>query len=288
MREASAAGTDARLNRIAALANIAGYDAEATRRYLDGAPHIRHASLRMLYGKLLLQVFDRAKQVRGAPRVLDLGAGEGSVTLPFLQLGAQVRAIDISKSQLELLEQRCKQFARMLEVRCADIHDALADTSVQFDVVVVNSFLHHIPDYLGMIAAATTVLGERGQFFSFQDPLRYDSVGPFTSFFDKLGYLSWRIFRGDVINGLKRRWRRSRGIYLEDSVHDNAEFHVTRNGVDQDAIRKLLSERGFDCAVVAYFSSQNAFFQWLGTLLRLKNQFAIVAHKLPLRAAAEA
>jgi len=270
---------DERINRIAALANVSAYDAEATRNYIDGAPHIKHASLRQLYAKLVLHVFDSARNHAQTPMVLDLGAGEGSVTLPFLELGARVVAVDISNSQLDALKTKCKQFGDMLEVRCEDINDTLREKSEKYDIIVVNSFLHHVPDYLAVIREATTVLNPYGQLFSFQDPLRYDSVAKATMMFSALAYFSWRVLKGDVTGGLRRRIRRSRGIYLEDSVHDNAEYHATRNGVDQDAIRLLLEEVGFDCNIVSYFSTQSRLFQPIGSVLSMKNTFAIVAQK---------
>jgi len=270
---------DERINRIATLANVSAYDAEATKEYIDGAPHIKHDSLRKLYGKLVVQVFDSATRYTKIPKVLDLGAGEGSVTLPFLELGAKVVAVDISKSQLDTLKTRCNNFGNMLEVRCEDINDTLKDNSEKYDIIVVNSFLHHVPDYLGMIREATMILNPHGQFFSFQDPLRYDSAGKATMIFSKLAYFSWRVFKGDVIGGLRRRIRRSRGIYLEDSVHDNAEYHVTRNGVDQDAIRVLFEDQGFDCNIVSYFSTQSRLFQPIGAMLSMKNTFAVLAQK---------
>lgn len=270
---------DDRINRIAALANVSAYDAELTMKYVDGAPHIKHAELRQLYGKLVVQVFDIAKQHTKIPEILDLGAGEGSVTLPFLELGAKVVAIDISNSQLDALKRKCKHFGDMLEVRCEDINDTLKNKSKKYDVIVVNSFLHHVPDYLGMIGEAATVLNPHGQFFFFQDPLRYDTVGKGTMLFSKLAYFSWRVFKGDVVGGLKRRLRRARGIYLEDSVHDNADYHVTRNGVDQHAICGLFNEQDIDCDIVSYFSTQSRFFQAFGTALGMKNTFAVVAQK---------
>ena len=270
---------DERINRIATLANLSAYDAEATREYVDGAPHIKHASLRKLYGKLLVQIFDSATLCTKTPKVLDLGAGEGSVTLPFLELGAKVVAVDTSNSQLDALKSKCKIFGDMLEVRCEDMNETLKDKSEKYDIIVVNSFLHHVPDYLGMIREATTVLNLHGQFFSFQDPLRYDSVGKLTMKFSTLAYFCWRVSKGDVIGGLMRRIRRSRGIYFEDSVHDNAEYHVTRNGVDQDAISRLLEKQGFDCNIASYFSTQSRLFQPLGAMLRMKNTFAVLAQK---------
>ena len=270
---------DKRINRIAAVANLSAYNAESTKKYIDGAPHVKHDSLRKLYGELVVKVFDGASRYTNIPKVLDLGAGEGSVTLPFLELGAKVVAVDISNSQLDRLKARCEGFGHMLEIRCEDVNDTLKDRSQKYDIIVVNAFLHHVPDYLGLIREATMMLNPNGQFFSFQDPLRYDSIGKVNRKFSKLAYLNWRIFKGDIIGGLRRRVRRSRGIYLEDSVHDNAEYHVTRNGVDQDAIRALFEEQGFDCKIVSYFSTQSRLFQYLGAMLNVKNTFAVLAQK---------
>jgi len=228
---------------------------------------------------MVVQVFDRAKQFTKIPKVLDLGAGEGSVTIPFLELGAKVVAIDISKSQLDTLRRQCERFGSKLEVRCEDINDTLKNKSEKYDIIVVNSFLHHVPDYLGMIKEALTILSPYGQFFSFQDPLRYDTTGRFTMLFSQLAYVSWRIFKGDVLGGVKRRLRRSRGVYLSGSMHDNAEYHVTRNGVDQNAIQRIFKEEGFDCEIKSYFSTQSRLFQPLGTALGVKNTFGLIARQ---------
>ncbi|MBA4017518.1 MAG: SAM-dependent methyltransferase [Pirellula sp.] len=270
---------DERINQIASLANISAYDAEGTRNYIDGAPHIKHASLRQLYGQLVVNVFDRAKKYVDKPVVLDLGAGEGSVTLPFLELGAKVVAIDISETQLEALSKRCERFGDNLEVRCEDINDALKDKGAKYDIIVVNSFLHHVPDFLGMIQECAALLNPHGQFFSFQDPLRYDTLSKSTNAFCRLSYLSWRLMKGDVVGGLKRRWRRARGVFLPDSAHDNTEYHVVRNGVDQIAICDLLRREQFDCELVSYFSTQSSLFQPIGSALGMKNTFGLIAQK---------
>ncbi|HWP91115.1 MAG TPA: class I SAM-dependent methyltransferase [Thermodesulfobacteriota bacterium] len=270
---------DERINWVAALANAAVYDEEATRGYIDGAPHLKHPSLRKLYGELLVGVYDFATIYTGNPNVLDLGAGEGSATLPFLELGARVTAVDISESQLSALRSRCERFGDRLQVRCEDINETLKSNNNSYDIIVVNSFLHHIPDYLGMIREAITLLTPHGQFFSFQDPLRHDSLGGFTTAFNKVAYFSWRVFRGDLVEGLKRRVRRSRGIYLSDCPADNVEYHAVRNGVDQEAITDLFEEKGFDCKIVCYFSTQALVFQHIGELLGMENTFSIIAQK---------
>ena len=192
--------------------------------------------------------------------------------------------VDISESQLQMLRSTCADYPT-LEVRCLDVADAINSLQVenkQYAIVIAISFLHHVPDYLGLIRQAVTVMSPYGQFFSFQDPLKYDSIGRFTAAFSTLAYLSWRVFKGDVVGGVKRRIRRSRGIYLDDSPEDNAEYHVTRNGVDQAAICDLLGESGFECEIVRYFSTQSHVWQSIGAALGLRNTFAVIAKRIPL------
>jgi SAM-dependent methyltransferase len=268
---------DDRIDRVASLANIASYDAAGAASYIDGAPHIKHASLRQLYGELVVMVYDRARERVTVPHILDLGAGEGSVTLPFLELGAKVTAVDISSSQLERLRGKCGAFGDSLRVRCEDIHDVLKERDERYDVIVANSFMHHIPDYLGMIDEAIGLLSPAGQFFSFQDPMRYDSFGRFSTAFINIAYFSWRIFKGDLLGGIQRRLRRRRGEYLEDAVEDQTEYHALRGGLDHDAIGRLFAERGFGCELITYFSTQSGLFQPIGAALGIKNTFSIIA-----------
>jgi hypothetical protein len=91
--------------------------------------------------------------------------------------------------------------------------------------------------------------------------------------------LLWRIRRGDVIGGIERRVRRSRGIYFDDCPQDNSEYHVVRGGVDQDAIAELFKELGFECQIIRYFSTQNRFWQFVGSAIKACNTFSVIARK---------
>ncbi len=64
-------------------------------------------------------------------------------------------------------------------------------------------------------------------------------------------------------------------------MHDNAEYHVVRNGVDQDAIARWFDTEGFDCEIVSYFSTQSSLFQPIGSTLGFDNTFAVVAKRAP-------
>jgi SAM-dependent methyltransferase len=266
------------VDREAIAANEAFFNEEMTRKYADVSPHVKYSSLRRFYSELVREVFAYARQWSEVPLVLDLGAGEGSATLPFLELGARVVAVDVSDSQLAELQRKCSRYKDRLEVRRVDIGSALL-TDERYDVLVMSSCLHHIPDYISVIRAGANLLSQRGQFFSFQDPLRYDTMEPLSHWFHRFAYFSWRVFQGDFFGGVSRTLRRARGIYLDDCPADNTEYHVVRNGVDQDRIVELLSSHGFDCKVVRYFSTQGSLFQPLGSAFRIRNTFSIIAKR---------
>jgi SAM-dependent methyltransferase len=263
--------------RIAAAANLATYDEQGTPKYVAGAPHLTRASTRKLYRRLVEDVVEYAKRQVARPHVLDLGAGEGSATEAFLSFGANVTAVDISANQLEELQRKCAGYRGCLETRCEDIHETLKHSQAVFDVVCMTSLLHHVPDYLDLVQRALPMLRPGGQLFTFQDPLRYDTAGWSNRVFDVVGYMSWRVFQGDLWGGFSRRVRRSRGIYLEDCEKDNTEYHVTRNGVDQAAIQALLETAGYHAKIIRYFSTQGPVVQPIGELLHRVNCFAVIA-----------
>lgn len=272
---------------MAALANAESFNSASVLNGIDGSPHIKHESLRRLYGELVVEVYDRAARDGTVPRVLDLGAGAGSATLPFLELGASVLAIDISERQLADLKIRCAGYEERLESRCGEVLSAIGSINEVFDIVVANSFLHHIPDYLTLIRRAITRLGPRGIFFSFQDPMRYDTLSFQHHLFSHLAYGTWRLSGTDVMGGIGRRIRRSLGIYRDDAIEDTTEYHAVRNGVDQHAIHALLKQEGFDCRVLCYFSTQSAVWQSMGERIGTLNTFAIVAQRRQQLADAE-
>lgn len=268
-------------DRIAGRANVTVYEDLDSADYLDGAPHLKHATIRALYSRLA----DEAMMRTGGGavcRVLDLGAGEGSATLQFLSAGAQVTAVDSSARQLRALEHRAGPYRSSLRVRHGDVFEVLAaerTVRAQYDIVVANSFLHHIPDYSRVIQEATALLSPQGVFFSFQDLLRFSSIGLFARAFSNLAYFSWRVARPDAVRGIGRRLRRLAGIYYEDSAEDNAEYHVVRDGVDQDAIRRQLEAAGMEVRVERYYSTQSPMWQSLGDRLGVQNTFAIMAQR---------
>jgi len=163
-------------SKAASIANAAHYNVLGEDD--PGAPHLVHESLRERYSGLVTDAYYFARRTTEAPEILDLGAGDGFATLSFLALGARVTAVDVSDKQLAALGERASHRAN-LSVVCQDVFEALTsikELGRRFDVVVASSFLHHIPDYCQLLTEAVGVLRLRGEFLSFQDPLRYSTL----------------------------------------------------------------------------------------------------------------
>ncbi|HJP60777.1 MAG TPA: class I SAM-dependent methyltransferase [Gemmatimonadaceae bacterium] len=265
-------------------ANIAIYDSLASESYIDEAPHLKHASLRRRYRDLTTEVLARLTTPVEEIHVLDLGAGECTVTLDFLERGAAVTAVDSSDRQLGHLRQRAARFGDQLAIRCGDAFDVLESEKVaasRFDLVICNSFLHHIPDYASLVGKAIELLTGDGIFFSFQDPLRFSSLGRPVRIFAGVAYASWRIMKPDALRGLGRRARRTVGIYRDDCPQDNAEYHVVRDGVNHEQLANVLRNSGMRVQVERYFSTQSPFWQRLGERFGIANTFALIAQRDP-------
>jgi SAM-dependent methyltransferase len=266
-----------------ALANSKMFNMLTSKKLVEMSPHLKHRHLQELFEQLVSEVYGAAASIGERPRILDLGAGEGSITQVFLQKGAEVTAVDISKTQLEFLGEKNRDFADRLEIRCQDVYGALhslESAGEKYEIVVTNSFLHHLKDYLTLIERIPAVMTANSVFFSFQDPIKYTSLNRINRCFNWIAYYSSRMFQGDLLRGLGRYLRRRRGVYLNDCLEDNVEYHGTRGGVDQEAIISLLHKSGYKCRLISYFSTTSAFWQAIGEGLGMKSTFSIIAYRL--------
>ncbi|HET7467785.1 MAG TPA: class I SAM-dependent methyltransferase [Candidatus Dormibacteraeota bacterium] len=248
-------------------ANIASY---ATRDAAHGSPHLNHPTVWRIYKRAVDRVL---ASVGPSPSVLDLGAGDGAASRVWIEAGGRLTAVDTSAEQLRRLKQH-HPAVRTVE---ADALDFLTGQSERFDVVSHVSMLHHIPDYLALLRKSAEAVAPGGALITFQDPLRYDRLPRLHFTAAQALYIPWRLTEGHVIRGVGNRIRRSRGVFREDNVDDNEEYHMHRNGVDSDAIAAMLAGDFATVEVMVYFSSQARVSQWIGERLKIRSTFGIVA-----------
>lgn len=243
--------------------------------YDKGSPHLRHPKLRRMIEQRLTDLVKDTIARRGACHVVEVGAGHGSFTALLRTLGAQVTVTEASQASAEHLR---RTFAGDDQVIV--IHDESGEGILNhvetWDLAVMISVLHHIPDYVSFLDGLQHRIAEGGAIFSVQDPLFYARRTRWSHRVGRGTYLAWRLLQGNYGQGLASRVRRLRGVYDETQESDLVEYHVVRQGVDEEGIRQLLS-RQFDFELFRYWSTQAPLFQKMFENAGLETEFGFVA-----------
>jgi 2-polyprenyl-3-methyl-5-hydroxy-6-metoxy-1,4-benzoquinol methylase len=258
-------------------ANVAAYDKFDERKYINGAPHLKHQSIARIYRSLVASALKGIGKAPASVDVLELGAGNGLASTAWFEQRVRLTAVDSSESMLEGLSQRAREFGLEPRTVVADALQYLDSARDDFDVITHVSMLHHVPDYLSLLNRSIRRVRVGGCLITFQDPLRYDHMPFHHRLIDNASYLAWRLGQGNLKRGLRTRWRRLRRVYSPTEIVDFDEYHVVRNGVDSAEIVKLLNTSFSEVAVFSYWSTYSRPLQTLGERLRLASSFGVLA-----------
>jgi len=265
-------------DRAAALnANIAAYESLDERAYVNGAPHLKHASIARIYESMVDSAISEIGRDPKTISVLELGAGNGLASGPWFERHVRMTAVDSSESMLRGLRDRAAPYGIKPRLVPADALDFLSSSEETFDVVTHVSMIHHVPDYRNLLAKSAARVGPGGCLITFQDPLLYARMPFGHHFAERASYFVWRAAQGNLKRGLKTRWRRLRGVYSPAEVVDFEDYHVVRAGVDSSSIVTFLQESFSKVSVVSYWSTYGRSMQKLGERFHLVSSFGILA-----------
>lgn len=242
--------------------------------YDKGSPHLRHAKLRGMVEARLTALVKAGIARTGSCKVLEVGAGHGTFTRCLIDAGATVTVTETSSASAEHLR---RVFGDAIDVRYDETGEGILAEAAQWDMAVMTSVVHHIPDYLSFLERLAGLVVEGGTIFTVQDPLYYPRMSKLAHRADRVAYLAWRVFQGNYGRGLATRMRRVRGVYADTEPSDLVEYHVVRDGVDEEAIKALLDTLFADVEIFRYWSSQGPLFQRLGDRASLETTFGIEA-----------
>lgn len=244
--------------------------------YVKGSPHLRHAALRAMVEDRLTAAVRATIAAQGTCHVLEVGAGHGTFTDCLLAAGARVTVTEASEASAEMLKRKYAGDERVEVFFDATGEDVFAQGRT-FDAASCIAVLHHIPDYVGFVDRLTGLLNPDGWFFSVQDPLWYPRQPKRVHRTMRAAYLIWRLGQGDYARGVRTRLRRLRGVYSETEESDLVEYHVVRQGVDEEALREML-EPTFDAVeVFRYWSTQSPLFYRWGARTSMVTEFGLLA-----------
>jgi 2-polyprenyl-3-methyl-5-hydroxy-6-metoxy-1,4-benzoquinol methylase len=245
--------------------------------YTVGSPHLRHTELREQLNRTITATVTEIVGRRGSCNVLEVGAGHGSFTDIVLASGGTATITEMSSHSFSFLQRKFDGDTRVRVVYDTD-GEAVFRSETTYDVVLLISVIHHIPDYIAtVIRLCDEVLRPGGGIITFQDPLWYPRQSRSASIASWTSYFAWRITQGEFRRGLKTRWRRMRGTFDDSEPSDLVEYHVVRDGVDEQLLFDCLEPRFEQVTVHRYFSTQLPVLQRLGAKWFPANNFGITA-----------
>jgi protein-L-isoaspartate O-methyltransferase len=263
------------LTNVQEIAHPEGHD------YTVGSPHLKHADLRARIDASLRQEIERIRARDNRCRALEVGAGHGTFTAVLRKAGATVTVTEMSEPSAANLRRSLSNDPGVNVVSDPD-GSWVFETDDRFDLVVAISVLHHIPDYLSTVARYADITERGGTFISWQDPAWYPRLSRRTLLAQRSGYLAWRLGQGNFSRGFATRIRRFRGVLDATQVSDMSEYHVVRQGIDEEALESLLGQRYAETMTTMYWSTQADLLQRIGDRLGLGGTFFLVARdRLP-------
>lgn len=240
-------------------------------------PHHKHLSLSSSLKRLLERCLADLESAGLPPVVLEVGGGAGGYTEIALAAGCSVTVTEMSQASLDHLRRR---FGRNSNFRAVfDRDGSMADIAKEkYSMAVCISVLHHIPDYLSFISSVVEKIHPGGTFLSVQDPLWYPRMSRASHWAERGAYFAWRATQGQYSRGLATRIRRARRQLDDTNEWDMVEYHVVRQGVDEEAISDLLTRYFASVETIPYWSTQSTLLQATGDRLGWpKSTFAMKA-----------
>ena len=105
------------------------------------APKFHKSAKRDDYHKLLLKQLN----IKPTDTILDLGCGEGTITIPLSKISKHITGLDSSKKMLELLNEKCeKQDINNINTIEMDIEEIKYENLGEYDIVIASRSLNNI------------------------------------------------------------------------------------------------------------------------------------------------
>jgi SAM-dependent methyltransferase len=242
--------------------------------YRRGSPHLSHLALHDRMIEFLRGAVQRLAD-RGLPlRVLEIGAGHGGFTQAVLAMGCEVTAVDMSRPSVDELRRRFGTNAKLHAVYDPD--GTLSDVGDDYSLLLFVSVLHHIPDYMSYLKDACKRITSGGALLTLQDPMLYSRHSA-AHRAEQAAYFAWRLGQGNLTQGIQTRLRRIRGVLDETEPSDMVEYHVIRDGVDEEEILSFAKSTFAEVSLTQYWSCQLGLAQRLGERFGLHSSFGIIA-----------
>lgn len=207
--------------------------------------------------------------------VLDLGCGTGCLTLEVIKFpNTYIKAVDISKEMLAELERKTPLlYKNRIFLVHREALDFLINNNMQYDLIMVSAFLHHLVDLEEFINKAVNNLKTRGILYIAYEPLKQPIK-------NKMRFIFHRCVRGLDVFVFNLQMKLLKMEISDSHEKSLADYQTTLGGIDPLKIISYLDNKGniveFDkfatrsCGFLAFISDK---------IIKSQNTFSIIFRK---------
>lgn len=117
-----------------------------------------------LINPLRLQYIKNHTSLTGQ-KILDVGCGGGLFSEAMAAENAQVTAIDMSETLIDVAKNHAQQKNLLIDYRCQDIESLAEEMPHTFDILTCMELLEHVPDPQRMVATCAKLVKPQGKLF---------------------------------------------------------------------------------------------------------------------------
>jgi len=205
---------------------------------------------------------------------LDLGCGEGYLTMPFLKVGFSCTAVDVSSGMLNVLRRKVPgEYQNKIEFVNKDIVEFLRRSRKKFDVIGISGVLHHLENYNRILDFIPKRLKNSGFFFITHEPLKQEVES------------STRLRMHNLLRLLDEKLydiTRKPARYTSRYDYKTADYQRQFGGISPESIIKELEARGLVILLLSkYCVRRSGFLAFIANqIIGSENTFSVLACKM--------
>ncbi len=205
--------------------------------------------------------------------ILDVGCGTGNLTIKLLERGFRnITCLDISKEMIQELKKKIKKYNHNILFIVSDLDTFLiGKNNSKFDIILMGSVLHHLPDYISSLKHLKEALNEDSYIYITHEPL----LSPKPSILITL-LLQFDFFMYTVRYIILIAFGRLK--YLKRDCR-YSDYHTGKNAIKLLEVKRIFTGNNYRANISDYSTAKFGFTASLLNKLSLFNSFELIVRK---------